>query len=258
MTDLPPDRNKTPLTHAVTETAYRYLADRGFKPLEKECYIADRWIADIAGVCTPSQTEAANLRLIKRAPKWERSADDAAQAAQQAAREAWTATYTALLQPLTALVEVKTSVSDYSGDRKWTAIKPVNLCYVAMPEGMIPRERWPEGWGVILTTTNGLNLRKVHPPQIAPMTPEAQMWTVFRVANRMHNRVCYGKMAERQRAQRLEEAQYTTTGRFRDVVKVVLAIMGGKPADEALRYWGIRAKLPQDVLDQLEALRPKL
>lgn len=256
---MTPDRNKTPLTHAVTETAYRYLADRGFKPLEREVYIAERWIADIAGVCVPSPTEAAGLRLIKRAPKWCRASDSVEQQqAAQVAREAWQATYAALAKPLTALIEVKTSVSDYSGDRKWTAEKPTNLCYVAMPEGMVARERWPQGWGVILTTANGLSVRRVFVPTIIPHTPEAQMWTVLRVANRMHNRVCYGPMSDAARRERIEEAQAVTTERFRNVVKVVLDVVKGKLVEEALSYWGIRAKLPEDVLREMEALRPKL
>ncbi len=120
------------------------------------------------------------------------------------------------------------------------------------------RESWPQGWGIMLTTANGLHLRKVHPPQINPMTPEAQMWTVLRIANRMHNRVCYGWMSEAAKRQRIEEAQYATRERFRDIVKVVLDVTKGKSIEEAMTYWGIRAKLSEDVLRDLEALRPKV
>jgi len=65
------DRNKTDLTHAVTQAAMTWLDERGFKPVETEVEIARGWVADLASAIFPTPTELINLKLIPHRPDWE-------------------------------------------------------------------------------------------------------------------------------------------------------------------------------------------
>jgi hypothetical protein len=67
------DRNKTELTQNVTRIASLWLNRKGFKPVETEVCVEWRhkkaWIADVAGVIAPTQTELIDLKLIRRPPR---------------------------------------------------------------------------------------------------------------------------------------------------------------------------------------------
>src|ERR1039458_5691991 len=105
----PLDRNKTKLTHDVTNAAHFYLDERGFKPLETEVAVTNRWVADLCGVTSPTQTELIKLGLLSRSPTWK---------APRWKRDAWYKMLMALLDIMTCLVEVKTSRSDFNHDKK--------------------------------------------------------------------------------------------------------------------------------------------
>ncbi len=247
------DRNKSELTHNITRLASLWMDGKGFKPVETEVGVAPGWSADLAGVCCPTQTEAIELKLIPRAPRSRAVSADF----YHDAIKLWRDKLNAIPFPLTALIEVKISVGDYSGDRKWTAPWPTNLCYVAMPEGMIDPMKWPKGWGVILFSQEGTTIRKVYAPtELRPMTHEQQLATVLAIAVRRDNNTRYAKLRELQKKIRIEEGEGKTVHRFSCAIRVVRAIMAGKPIDEALLHHGIRTKLPSHVMDDLLTLSP--
>ena len=103
------DQNKTEVTKQITAATCFWLDERGCKPVETEVSVASGWVADIASVVCPSNTELQELRLIRRAPKWSKRVE----------REAWEAEVTAIACMMTVIVEVKTSRGDFVGDQKW-------------------------------------------------------------------------------------------------------------------------------------------
>lgn len=250
------DRNKTPLTHAITQRVALWMDERGFKPVETEVSLGDRWIADLAGVITPSQTELIDLKLIKRAPRLSIAESSAAFHAGWAE---WRATMAAIPSILTCAVEVKVSKSDFTGDWKWQAPAQTDLRYVALPRGLIPDHEWPADWGVIEVCPDGSKVLKVHKPILAPMTTEQRLSVVLALAVRQFNTVRYAKVREWQKEVNLSHAHERIAGRMQDAIAVVLDVAHGRrTVDEALRGRGIRTKLPEWTLKELGALHGKL
>lgn len=162
----------------------------------------------------------------------------------------------AIPSPLTATVEVKTSVSDFRGDRKWTATDwPTNLCFVAMPEGMIPQEKWPKGWGVILFSKEGTTVRRSIPSEIRTVSHEQQLNVVLSLAVARDHVTRHARLREFQKKIRIADGERKTVGRVCDAISLVTAVMKGEPVERALAARNIRAKLPQFLLDELRALR---
>lgn len=103
------DRNKSELTHKLTAAAAFWLDEAGFKPVETEVPVCPGWVADLSGVIRPTKTEATRLKLIPPRGPYSRP---------NAWRE-WCDAFAAIPSLLTAVVEVKTSRSDFIGDHKW-------------------------------------------------------------------------------------------------------------------------------------------
>jgi hypothetical protein len=92
------DQNKTEITKHITAATCFWLDERGCKPVETEVSVTWGWIADIASVICPSNTELQELKLIRRAPKWSKRAE----------REAWEVEVKVISRMMTVVVEVKT------------------------------------------------------------------------------------------------------------------------------------------------------
>jgi len=246
------DRNKTEITHNATHQVGCWLDERGFKPVETEVGVRARWVADLVGVCCPTQTELIKLKLISQPPRWRSESD-------QPRYAGWRDAMEAIPKILTALVEVNTSVSDYRRDRetKWVAEKwPTNLCYVAIPEGMIPREEWPAGWGVILLSKEATTIRKTFPSQVRPVSAEDQLNVVLSLAVARDHVTRHARLREFQKRIRFEDADRKSICRISDAISFVRDVMRGRPVDVALRSRNIRAELPKHLLADLEGLRP--
>jgi hypothetical protein len=172
------DLNKTEITHDLTTAALVWMYERGFKPLQTEVRVKDGWVADIAGVIKPTQTEILDLKLIERAPKWTIETQELVCD--------WVARVKAMKQvPYTGLVEVKTSRSDFTRDRKWEMAQPVNLAYLAVPKGLISEDEWPAGWGILEFSEGSIRVRR--PASIATIPPELQRDVVFEISIRLEN-----------------------------------------------------------------------
>lgn len=253
------DRNKSELTIAITKNAALWLDGKGFKPVETEVPVENGWIADVAGVCCPTQTEMIDLKIIQRPPRYRGSSWAQAGSKYEIDYKAWREKYNTIPQPLTALVEVKTSRGDYMGDRKWSSEWPTNLCYVAMPEGMIEPQYWPPCWGVILFSQNGSVVRKVHAPAaIKPLSIEKQMWTIHSLAVARDHQTRYARLRELSRAQRIRDGEAKSIGRISAAIRLVVKVAAGMEIDAAISEGYVQVKLPEHIRQELEALRPKI
>lgn len=252
------DRNKSELTIAITKNVALWLDGKGFKPVETEVPVADGWIADVAGVCCPTQTEMLELKIIPRPPRYRGTNWHEEGSEYNKDYAVWRVKHDAIPHPLTALVEVKTSRGDYMGDRKWMAEWPTNLCYVAMPEGMIDPMHWPHGWGVILFSQNGAVVRKVHAPSaIRPLDHEKQLWTIHSLAVARDHQTRYARLRELARKQRITDGEYTSIGRISHAIRFVGKVMAGMEIEAALEATYVKVKLPDHIRQELEALRQK-
>lgn len=184
MAKEPLDRNKTNLTHKVTAVAAAYLSDRGFKPIETEVSVREGWIADLASFVYPSNTEIRKLRLFGK----RKIIDEYYQNEDMFLRH-----YGA---PLTALVEVKTSLSDFRRDKKFDGcIFPAHLCYLAYPKGLL--EKPPTGWIGLIVKEDGSRLLRIDIGgfwvRIHPQHPGDVTDLVANVAIRLLHRTRYAQ-----------------------------------------------------------------
>lgn len=217
------DRNKSDLTHKVTQATYSWLDSHGFKPVETEVWMpptsADEkaWIADLAAVIVPTQTELIEMKMILRRPAWKVDPEK---------REAWAAQYATLSRRMTCLVEVKTSRSDFIGDRKWKLTPPTDMAFVALAPGIIFPEEIPEAWGILVL--RGEVMAKVRNPAVRQATIEEQLHVIYQIAIRRDHRTRYE--AHRQWAQEDQSRrnEYVTAARVRDLVRVVRDLQAGK------------------------------
>lgn len=212
------DQNKTELTKMVTAAACFWLDERGCKPVETEVSIAQGWIADLAGVVCPSNTELQELKLIRRAPKWDRRSD----------REAWEIDAAAMSWMMTVIVEVKTSRGDFVGDRKWTAAHLADLCWIAAPAGLIGESERPEGWGILEYSQTRDCMISRRNPQLHMTTPEQQRNLIHAVAVRRDNHTRYEHINRMRREFADSEKERVTVTRVKDAMRAALSIARGE------------------------------
>lgn len=167
------DRNKTELTHAVTKATVAWLEDRGCKPLESEVPIQAGWIADLGGVLAPTLTELRKLKFITSRPHWKNSNC-----------EAWYQHAYSLQRVMTCLVEVKTSRSDFVGDKKWKLPIPTDVAYLAVPHGLVSPAEWPEDWGILEYIESSDHMRCVRVPALLSAAVEMQRDVILSIAVR--------------------------------------------------------------------------
>lgn len=121
----PIDANKSALTHVATATVAAWMDGIGCKPVETEVPVEGGWILDLAGIWSPTITEAKKSKLLKALVERE---------AMFNSFQAMTHLVRAFGGRFTVGVEVKTSRADYLRDvgRKYgTLVKPATLRPVA-------------------------------------------------------------------------------------------------------------------------------
>ena len=250
------DRNKTALTHIVTQAARQWLENHGFKPVESEVYMPPAsveekgWIADLAAVIAPTQTELIEMKMIPRPPRWKYKGDNTHYEPQ---RYAWEKLYKPLDRLMTCLVEVKTSRPDFRGDRKWKMTPPTDLAYLATPPGIVSREEWPEGWGIL--ELRGQVVAQLRVPTARMATPEQHFSVVYQLAICCDHRTRRADMREQQKQFALHDAQRISVDRIDNIIRAVHDIAAGKlswggplnSVEEALKSHGIRNARPCDI-----------
>lgn len=255
-----PDRNKSELTQNLTRLVALWMDAKGFKPVETEVGVARKWIADVAGVCVPTQTELVELKLLPPPPAWNWPHWPPSKEDEAKRNEAWSRFYTAREKApriLTALVEVKTSRDDFRNDTKWTRPWPVNLCYLAIPDKMIDPAQWPKGWGVLLFTRDGTRLRRAHRGDLHDIGFQDQLWTVLSLAQRRDNVTRYARMREWEKEVRLEEKDRVKHFTISTALHFLRDVMKGLPLEEAMKRHRV-ASLPPYLQKEIEKLvRPE-
>jgi hypothetical protein len=275
MTENIPDRNKTALTQNVTRQAALWLDSKGFKPVETEVCVEWRskkaWIADVAGVISPTQTELINLKLIRRPPRndWVRRDDAAYQARFKILWGEWNDDYSKIAGMLTALIEVKTTVSDFRRDEKWGCenFSATNLRFIAMPAGLIPEERWPDDWGILLYGSAQMPLdgqsdspafRCVRPSPLFPISLEQSRDVILQLAIRRDHQTRYEHLRKLNQEIRISDAERISIDRVSTAIRFVLRVANGDSIEEAQKWAALRCNLPPYIVENLGAFQASI
>lgn len=212
------DQNKTEITKQITAATCFWLDERGCKPVETEVSVTRGWVADIASVICPSNTELQELKLIRRAPKWSKRVE----------REAWEAEISAISRMMTVIVEVKTSRGDFLGDKKWALPPMADLSWIAAPFGLIGKSERPLGWGILeyCGVRDCMVTRCV--PQIRMTTAEQQRNLIHAVACRRDNHTRYEHINRIRKEYREQDKQRESLTRVKDAMRAALSIAHGE------------------------------
>jgi hypothetical protein len=229
------DRNKTALTHRITAVAMGYLAGAGFKPIETEVPVAAGWIADIASFAYPTPTEYEKMKLNKRF-------DDDRRENHYVNFENFRQRY---MFPITAIVEVKVSRSDYLHDAetKFKQPSPAHLRYLAFPKGMLEPREFPTNWTTLECTADGSKVWRVGRgyPFLHRLHPIDVTELIAQVAIRRHHRTEYHEMRAMMKAYRAGNRKQEKDYKLSTVLQIVAAWARGD--DWCVRYGSLRAAL---------------
>jgi len=252
---MTPDRNKTLSTRQITAAVVAWMDNYGFKPVETECMVAEAWQSDIAALIDCTEGEAIQLRLAPRKPSWGMANDKYRQK-----REAFENAYKGLPSAMSALVEVKTSLSDLRNDSKWERESPTDLRYLAIPPHLLDRALGlvPVSWGLLTATAEGV---KAH--RYACLEPGITMDKRFRVAYsisiRRDHRTRYKTQREILKSARVvRNREVVTPDRWNHIVLAVLDICDGgsyfrkEMSVEQILAWHRIGKLPVSVIERLK------
>ena len=243
------DRNKSDLTHTVTEATFAWLDNHGFKPVETEVSMPwtkvdePGWVADLAAVIVPTQTELVEMKLIPAPPRYNYVGKNDGY---KEKREAWEAVYKVMDRRMTCLVEVKTTRAYYLGVRKWTMTPATDLAFVAVPSGMVKPEEWPVGWGVL--ELRGDLICKVRNPAPRLASLQEHLSVIYQIALRRDHRTRHEQTRDWWKAERAEDAVKTSMDRIDKIIDAVRDIAAGKTCwgapitsvEDALKAHGIR------------------
>ncbi len=239
------DLNKSKLTEKVTGAVIVWLKEKGFKPVQTEVRITNGWVADIASILRPTQTELLDLKLIRKAPKWSPETQKDVTEWSSDVREM-------KRQIFTCLVEVKASRKDFIRDHKWDLPQPTNLAYLAVPKGLISEEEWPVGWGILEFSDDLIRARRWASPVNSP--PELQRDVIFEVLMRLFHTT--DPYTVTQRANTREEGDRFKAQRLSETIAGVCSIVESRQPDFELAM--AFSKLPRATLIKPELKRLKL
>ena len=254
------DDISTPLlTKRITAGAKLWMLGAGFKPVEDEVYVTDGWIADLAGIITPTPSEfKRNLKLHKLIGI--NDCSDPFSSFQQKYN-----------MQMTALVEVKATKADYmkDADRKfgirdgrdyshWQRM-PAHLCYIAYPDGMVNENELPGGWGKLKFSRNGNKLLKSYSPAtIYPQNPVDIIDVVSNIGVRCYNKWTYRELRDTIKRYNSEEKQRNNIYKTNSFLDAVLTILESnkRSLSEELKYRGI--KLNKSHIKTCDAIESKI
>jgi hypothetical protein len=258
---MTPDRNKTLGTRKITASVMVWMDNLGFKPVETEVQLCAGWQCDIAGVIDPTRSEAVAMKLIPRNANWKDWQKDSVAADEKA--RAHESAYAALPSPITTLVEVKATLSDLKGDRKWEGSSPADLSFLAVPEKLVAAAVslvTNPHWGLIRVTERGC--RVIRWPVISSVTIEQRLATVYSIAVKRDHRTRYRALRESEKqARATKNKEKVTPDRWSEIARVVTIIAPGGRAG-VFAYESVQhvlsskriGWLPVSVVEQLQEL----
>lgn len=245
-----PDANKTSLTHQVTESAAQWLGERGFKPVETEVPVGHRWIADIAGAAVLTATEAIALKLVRNRPKWSKTwLQDLDQ---------WKAEFDVLPTVVTAVIEVKTSRSDFTRDDKFTRDPVSHLLYLACPTGLVKSDELPSHVGLIYCCEGVA--RCVRPALLRTIDQPKVTEVVYSIGMRRDHFTAYERFREMNRQSTERENERSNKARLISIVRCVVDIASGKRSvKDSLQWYGVKVgKVDEGVIAELNRVTANL
>lgn len=247
------DRNKSDLHNEIQNQVYLWMLDNGFKPVEQEVGIGKNWIADLAGVIQPTPTECQKLKFVVRKPnyniKYKYEDGKITQRCRDLLEErgnkikVWYEEVEKFsYKTLTAICEVKVSISDYKKDieRKFKQT-PASINFLAYPKGMIGFGEVPDNWfGLEYISDKKI---KMHPGKVVPKTKEEMFDIVFQLAMRIYNKNLYGRIAELQKERRIENIERANHYKISKVVSLFINILENEDNEDIetlLKLHGIK------------------
>ena len=255
------DLNKSALTHDVTSAVGLWMDEKGFKPVETEVqmpYLTKSldekgWIADLAGVIFPTQTELINLKLIKKSPPYYFPVDDQEKWETNPEYDVWVQGLKTNMRLMTCLVEVKTTRGDFIGDRKWKLPLPTDMAFLAVPKGLVSPLEWPSGWG-ILEFYDG-SIRQKRAPVVGTTTVEQQRDVILNIAVRRDHHTRYARLKEWTQKERQATKLSRITSTLNSLESAMIHIVKGehKSVEFALLMSGFRNPEPW-MIEELKSI----
>lgn len=212
------DHNKTEITKELTAAVCRWLDERGAKPVETEVAVDTGWVADIATVLNPTETELQDLKLVRRKPGW----------AKREQREAWEVEAKPFNRLMSVLIEVKTSRSDFLSDPKWLRAWPTDLCWLAVPVDLIGKSEWPSQWGILEYSTASTRLFHRRCPMLNLTTTDQRLSVVYEIACRRDSHTRYEHLRRIQREQRQDQNEHKSLTRVHDALRFAKSVVEGR------------------------------
>ena len=262
------DRNKTEITHRVTEAAAEWLANQGAKAVETEVGIEQRWVADLAAFWIPTPTEATKAKLTKRKPRYDydwifkpkKPKTEELKAQYKKDHEEWKKSYLALPHFITIVHEVKTTRADFKRDDKFTRPPVAHIQALSYLKGMVEEGELPKGWWALEHGKTGtlLGVRKRHP--MHDITQERVLGTIASLADRIHNRQANKFFMDLQKSHRNDMRERDARYRISTCLQAVLSIARGEKAtfEEAMRnHFDAKEKIPDYIRKNLADLYGK-
>jgi len=156
---------------------------------------------------------------------------------------------------MVALVEVKTSHSDFKNDSKWTRSIPSDLAYLAYPAGMIGVSEWPEGWGILEYHETCDSIKCRRPAVAYEVKAEIQRDMIYEISLRRDHHTRYERLRKFRRESLIERNSDKSLARINDAFRIVLAVAAGVhgSVDGVLEYYGVR-KLADYLRERLDDL----
>lgn len=207
-TDIPADRNKTDLTHDLTEASARWLASIGAKCQETEVPAGPKWISDLAAFWSPTPTEATLEKLIPRAKRYPYGESAEVIDEWKQHHEHRRHAYSALPKFITIIVEVKSTRDDFHRDRRVVDGKfyrrMADIQAIASPKGLLKPSEIPAGWWYVEHDMGG-EVANVHRGSLVITTIEDRLELIASIAERRHNRTANAHWSALQKRQRMAE-----------------------------------------------------
>lgn len=258
------EQNKTALTHRVTAGVIEYLKRRRFRPIIEEMSLSGWGIADVAAMCHPTMTAAVNLGLVKacpKAPHW-KNRNEEEWREWNAQVQAIDASYQALPNCITCIVEVKTSMSDFRRDRKWQRPAASHMRILAAPDkllqSILPDPRL-DTWWIVSFHDSGRCKKVLQRVDLATIEHETTAGFACAMVDRLWMREETQGLRDLQQKQRAQQSDMRSARNFRQALSVVCDVLeGGKSFDDAMSFYTTTRQRLGDLVGRVERLRERI
>lgn len=231
------DRNKTVLTHNITMGAIEHLRYIGVKAIMEEVPVASKWIADIAGLWSPTPTECLRAKLLPPRDKISRPIEFMGKTIdipEDDPEQHWYETFGKLPWCITIVHEVKTSQSDFARDDKFTREPVADLQILSYPLGVLSEDKLPKNWWLWEHRTDGAVRKVSRYPKLLSTTDEKRFVIAASIAERQHNKVHNKFWNDLKKKQTLDEVEERKSRDLRRMADSVMRVAKGELSPTAV------------------------